>query len=369
MRFSVDRAPLLAALQKAHTVIDRKTPIAVLNNLLFAVRSGVLWISATDLEVGIRLQLAVEMDTEGEVTLGAKHVLDIVKEFPDKKIRFNLKENSWVEITCGKSKFNLVGMATDQYPKLPNFEEKAYAPARSHVLKNMIDRTQFASSADSARYHLHGVYLESLEGPMIRMVATDGHRLSFVDDDVFTVENPFKLGIIIPKKGLSELRRFIDRDVETVGLCVERDYIFVQVSDAHLFIKLIEGDYPDYRPVLPKALDNAFQVNSLDFISAVKRVSLLSNEKSSGIKFVLNSNCLTIYSSNPDMGEAFEELDVQYGGQDLEIGFNSKYLLDDLHVVKSETLDFKIRDRLSPGLIQETGYDQHSYILMPMRLS
>src|SRR6185437_11104064 len=209
-----------------------------------------------------------------------KNFLDIVRELPDKKIYLSRKDNNWVELVCGKSKFNIVSLAADEYPSLPAFEEKNYFDARTEALIDMIERTQFAVSTDATRYHLNGVFFELLEANVMRMTATDGHRLSFVDHEVFMKMPELKRGIIIPKKGLTELRKLLDAQQATVGLAFERGYLFAKFADSYLFIRLIDGEYPDYRLVIPKGTDKVVKTDRNELNSALKRVSLLAHEKS-----------------------------------------------------------------------------------------
>jgi DNA polymerase-3 subunit beta len=368
MNFTIHRNPLLEALQKAQSVVERKNTIQILGNILCNVQGNELSLAATDLEVGIKISLPVEVQQEGKITLSAKHFLDIVKELPDKPLHIARKDNNWVEIVCGKSRFNIVSLAADEYPSLPGFEDKAYVDAQSEALRDMIERTQFAVSTDATRYHLNGVFFEHLENSVMRMTATDGHRLSFVDHEVFLKMPELKRGVIIPKKGLSELRKLLEEGTTSVGLAFERGYIFAKTESTYLFIRLIDGEYPDYRLVIPKVADRVVKVDRETFNSALKRVSLLAHEKSRGVKLALQKGALTISSSNPDMGEAREELDVDYSGEALEIGFNSKYLLECLTVMKSERLEFLLKDRLSPGILKEEGLQAHTYVIMPMRI-
>jgi len=368
MNFSIDRSPLLAALQKVQTVVEKKNTVQILGNILCSVKNQELSLCATDLEVGIKVTLPVETQQEGKLTLSAKHFLDIVKELPEKKLTITRKDNSWVELICGKSRFNIVSLPADQYPVLPGFEDKTYFDGKITALIDMIDRTQFAASTDATRYHIHGVFLENLESGLMRMTATDGHRLSFVDQEVFLNSPDLKRGIIIPKKGLGEFRKLLGEGVDNIGLSFERGYVFAKLNDSYLFVRLIDGEYPDYRPVIPKSSDRLVKVDRVEFNSALKRVSLLANEKSRGVKLAFQAGTLVISSSNPDMGEAREEIDVEYPDELLEIGFNSKYLLECLAVMKSEKLEFHLKDRLCPGVLRESGYQNHTYVIMPMRI-
>jgi DNA polymerase-3 subunit beta len=232
----------------------------------------------------------------------------------------------------------------------------------------MIDRTEFAVSLDATRYHLNGVFFEALENNLMRMTATDGHRLSFVDAEVFLNAPELKRGIIIPRKGLHELRKILDDGQSSVGLAFERGYIFVKLGQSYLFVRLIEGEYPDYKQVVPKNSDKTLKVGREDLLSALRRVSLLANEKSRGVKLSMSDNSLVITSSNPDVGDAREELDVQFNGDLLEVGFNAKYLLDSLAITRSPEILFSLKDKLSPGIMRGQEEAHHTYVIMPMRI-
>lgn len=368
MDFSIDRSPLLEALQNVQTIVEKKNTFPILGNILCTVVGNELSLCATDLEVGIKAILPVEAKTDGKITLSAKHFLDIVKELPDRKLHLTRKDNNWVELNCGKSRFNIVSLPAEQFPALPVFEDKNYLDCKSAALMEMIDRTQFAASADATRYHINGVFFERLESGMMRMAATDGHRLSFVDQEVFLNAPEQKRGVIIPKKGLTELRKLLSESTPLIGLAFERGHLFVKLDNCYLFIRLIDGEYPDYRPVFPKDTNQILLVNRQDYSSALKRVSLLANEKSRAIRHSLKDGCLVLSSSNSEMGEAREEVDILYSGDAMEIGFNSKYLLECLAVMKAEQLEFRLKDRLSPGVLKEAGSDSHHYVIMPMRI-
>ena len=209
MNFAIQRDPLLSV-QKVQSVVEKRNTVAILGNILCPSKDKsslfvqLIWKSES------KSLFRLKPSKEGKITLSAKNFLDIVKELPDKKIYISRKDNNWVELVCGKSKFNIVSLAADEYPSLPTFEDKTYFDARTEALIDMIERTQFAVSTDATRYHLNGVFFEHLENNIMRMTATDGHRLSFVDQEVFMKMPELKRGIIIPKKGLTELRKLLD---------------------------------------------------------------------------------------------------------------------------------------------------------------
>ncbi len=368
MKFVIHRNPLLEALSKAQSVVEKKNTVPILANVLFAVEGDQLSISATDLEVGLKMVLPIEKGESGKITLSSKALLDIVKELPQNTIEITKKDNDWVEIVCGKSRFKVVSLSATEYPALPAFEEKKYFDAKIDGLKEMIDRTSFAVSTDATRYLMNGVYFEPLEKNIMRMTATDGHRLAFMDGEVFSTMPEFKRGVIIPRKGLMELRKFLDEGDASIGLAFERGYVFANLGGSYLFIRLIEGEYPDYRQVIPKSTDRMAKIDKNTFHSALKRVSLLAHEKSKGVKFSIQPGMLTVYSSNPDLGEAKEEIDVGYTGEPVSIGFNAKYLLECLAVTPVDQLELLFKDHLSPGILKGEGQPNHTYVIMPMRI-
>lgn len=368
MNSTIHRNPLLEALSKAQSVVERKNTVPILANVLFTVEGNQLSLCATDLEVGIKINLPINSSQDGKITLSAKSFLDIVKELPQDNLEISKKDNDWVEIVCGKSKFKVVSLSANEYPALPAFEEKKYLDATIDGFKEMIDRTSFAVSTDATRYLMNGVFLETLEKNVMRMTATDGHRLAFMDRELFSQMPEFKRGVIIPRKGLTELRKFLDEGDATIGIAFERGYLFAQLNGSYLFIRLIEGEYPDYRQVIPKSTDRVVKVEKEVFHSALKRVSLLAHEKSRGVKFSIQPGMLTVYSSNPDLGEAKEELDVNYAGEAISIGFNAKYLLECLAVTPGDQLEFHFKDHLSPGILKSEGQPNHTYVIMPMRI-
>lgn len=367
MKFSIQRDQLLSALQKISSVIEKKHTMEILGNVLFEAKNDKLTLSGTDLEVGLQVSLDAQIENPGKLTLSAKHISDITRELPNQAMHFNLKPNHWVEITCSKARFNVVSIAADGYPNLPLFEEKNYNYANSDRLNEMIDKTEFAVSTDATRYHLNGVYLEVLENSLIRMTATDGHRLSYIDYELFTKAVDLKRGVVIPKKGLTELHK-MSQGTKNIGIAFEKGYLYAKSENAFLFIRLIEADYPDYRQVIPQNLDKKAKIKREDLLGALKRVSLMAHEKSKGVKLNIQDGLLTVASSNPDMGEARDEISVDYHGEAFEIGFNAKYMLDCLEVMKDNEIEFNFKDKTKPGLIQSAAHKNHCYVIMPMRI-
>lgn len=369
MKFTVAKDTFLEALQKVQNVVEKKNTVQILSNILLASTKDTLSLTATDLEVGINVTLPIEKGIEGKVAVSAKNLLEIVKELPNKPVTLSKKENNWVEISCQKSMFNLVGLGADEFPPLPSFDNKNYLTVNSAATREMVDRTLFSVSTDETRYHLNGVFVEAVENNLLRMVSTDGHRLAFIDKElVLNGADQFKRGIIIPKKGLAELRRLLDDKAESFSMALDKGNLLVKLEDTLLFIRLIEGDYPDYEQVIPKKNDKRLTVSREEFLGSLRRVSLLANEKSRGVKLSLRENGLTITSSNPDLGDAKEELDAEYNQDPVEIGFNARYIIECLTILDSDKITIDLNDKLSPGLLRPAGKNDYTYIVMPMRI-
>lgn len=368
MKFTVAKETFLDALQKVQNVVEKKNTVQILSNILISSSQEELSLTATDLEVGINVTVPIEKGIEGKVAVSAKNLIEIVKELPNKPVTLSKKENNWVEISCQKSTFNLVGLGADEYPPLPSFENKNYVTVNAASAREMIDKTLFAVSTDETRYHLNGVFFESVDGVM-RMVSTDGHRLAFIDKELFLEKaDSFNRGIIIPKKGLSELRRLLDDKMDNFKMALEKGNLLLMLDKTLLFIRLIEGDYPDYEQVIPKKNDKRLTISREELLGSLRRVSLLANEKSKGVKLSLKENSLTITSSNPDLGDAKEEIDAEYKFDPIEIGFNARYIIECLSILDMEKVTLDLNDKLSPGLLRPEGKTDYTYIVMPMRI-
>jgi len=367
MQFSIERFVLLAALQKIQTVVEKKNTIEILGNVLLEARAGQLSLCATALEVGLRVFVPAEILKEGRTTIGAKHFLDIVKELPAQKISLNVQENERIEMRCGRAKFCIPTTPAEQYPSFPKLDDKIYYQAGTVALKEMIDRTHFAASTDATFQHLNGVYFEPLENNLYRMVATEGYRLSLIDQELFFNQPPLERGVIIPKKGLLELRKLL-QDEETVGLAFENGCLFAQLQDSYFFIRFIDGNYLDYRVFLQKKLDRVVTLDRAAFTSALKRISIFANEKSRAVTLRIQEESLLLLSSQSDAGEGQEEIEASYQGKTLDIAFNFKYLLENLTVLKSEQVELHFKDAKTTSILKEVGRPEHTYLIMPMQI-
>ena len=373
--FEMDRESFLKALQRVQSVVDRKNTIPILSHLLIEAADDRVTFSATDLEVGIRLQLPAHVIKSSKVAVPAKSLYEIVRELPSESlVRFQIFDNFWIELLAGKSVFKLVGQDADEFPQLPRVDTKKSFKLTSNRFAEMIDHTIFAVSNDQTRYDLSGVYLEQVKSKakvFLRMVATDGHRLSMMDQELEeTRDLHLDQGVILPRKGLSELRRMLGEEESFYCSLMENNAVFWTSSEqVQLFMRLLDGEFPDYTPVIPQNNDKRVMVRRESLLNSLKRISVLSLEHSRSVKFLFEGGKLQLSSSNPQLGEAKEDVDIDYGGDKIEIGFNAGYFIDILNAMDDQdNIVVEMTDVLSPSVVKGTKFDGSLNIVMPMQL-
>jgi len=368
MEFRIAAEELKKALYRAQGIVERKTTMPILANVLMNAGKTGLQVTAFDLDVGLVSEHPAEVLKSGAVTVSAKYLFDIVQNVPEPQVTLKKLPNHYVEITSGPAHFKIVGMAPEEYPKLPKEENVPLVKVSGAGLLEMIRKTSFAISTDETRYILNGVFFEPKEAAKIRMVATDGHRLAFIERDL---EGDFKLrsGVIIPRKGLFELKRLLDEapDAECQLGFAENSALF-RKTGLTMVMRLIDGQFPEYQRVIPQEGERVLTVSRTRFLDALKRISLLSADKSNAVKIALSENLLRVTSHNPDLGEAKDDVEVAYKGGEISIGFNARYLMDVLSVLDSDEVSFELGDEHSPGVLHVPGDRSYTAVVMPMRV-
>jgi DNA polymerase-3 subunit beta len=374
MNLSISKQELQRGLGRIQSIVEKRNSMPILSNVrLEAVKEksgSLLRLAATDLEVGIHSVHEAAVKKAGGVTVSARKLHEIIRELPDEDVKLTTSENNYLDIDCARSHFTLAGTAVEEYPTLPGATPKKMIPMQAVVLSQMIDRTMYATCADETRYNLNGVYVEVLaDVGKLRMVATDGHRLACVDRTVAEGLDDLPAGLIIPRKGLAELKKLVDEeDADEVQLGFEGNSGLVRKGDVTLAMRLIEGEFPNYRQVIPKESDRRLSMASEPLIKALRRVHLLSSQQSHAVKLELKEGQLSLSTRNPDLGEAREELDVDYGGEELEIGFNARYLIDALQALGAKEVVLGLQDGVSPAQLRPADDDESLAVVMPMRL-
>ena len=374
MKLSIEKAALQKALNRIQAIVEKRNSMPILANVLLEAKksnpTSTLQFSATDLEVGIRSLQPVEVEEEGSLTVGAKKFFEIVRELPDQPIQLESAANSYLEIRCERAHFTLAGTAAEEYPTLPEFSPESTATLPAEVLSAMIEMTMYAASVDETRYNLNGVYFEVQEEPAkLRMVATDGHRLAMVERPAPEDLAGLKSGVIIPRKGLSELKRLLDEEeTSEVELAFEGNNGLARAGDVTLMMRLIEGEFPNYQQVIPSEPGIQLILDSERLAKSLRRVVLFSSERSRAVKLEINQGEAVVTSNNPDLGEARDEIDIDYDGEKVSIGFNARYVLDALASLHAKEIRMGLQGDLSPALIVPTNDEDSLAVVMPMRI-
>ena len=375
MNFEVEKKEFLKGLSLIQSVAGRKTTLPILSHILLEWKEDSLYLTGTDLETAIREQLPATVHRDGKGSTSAKKLYEIVRELPDGTIHIEKKENHWMTLQCGKSVFNLAGLDPDEFPTMPSYREDFFSKILIKVVREMIGKSVFAASNEESRYHLNGVYFvqsKSAGREILRMVATDGHRLSLVDREGRLIRGLEK-GIIIPKKGVMEIRKILeDRDGEgDMELYFDQSHGFFRMGKSLLVIRLIDGEFPEYDQVIPKGNDKKLVLEKEKVSGSLRRVSTMASDRVEGIRFSVKDNTLELSSYHQDFGDAREEVDVVYEGAPIEIGFNARYLIEALNVIDTAEVIMELKDEGSPGIIRpssSTDPTDQLCIVMPMRI-
>ena len=356
-------------------IVGRRTTLPILSHILMEWNKDSLYLTGTDLETGIREELTASVNNEGRASVSAKKFYEIIRELPNETVHIEKKENHWIIVQCGKSIFNLAGLDPDEFPSLPSYQDQLFSFVSTHLINEMIEKTVFAASNEESRYHLNGVLFIQIkqgEKEILRMVATDGHRLSLIDRESQTIRGIEK-GIIIPKKGVLEIKKILeDRDgKEEMGIYFDPTHGFFKIGKSLIVIRMIDGEFPEYEQVIPKENDKKLRMGKEKIYGCLRRVSTMVSERVEGIKFSLKPNILELSSYHQDFGDAKEEVDVVYEGSPIEIGFNARYLMDVLNVIDTDEVIMELKDEGNPGIIRPEISKDPSHqlcIIMPMRI-
>ena len=370
MEFTAKKFDLLQELTLIQGVVERKTTIPILANVLVHAEGGELRIAATDLEIGLKSVCVSKTIVPGAVTLPAKRLYEIVRALPDKEIKFKRGEANWVSVTCGSSRFRIAGLPQDDFPALA--EPKAtVGKIPASVLAKLITRTIFSISTEDSKYTLSGALLVLKPGA-ITMVATDGHRLAHVEKTESLEDVSEEIKVLVPRKAMSELVRMISEsvDAEPIGFSRDDNHLFFDMGKRLLISRMLTGQFPNYEAVLPRSNDRVITVNREEIAAAIKRVAILSDERSRTVKLSLTNGSLEITASNSDLGEAHETVEVEYDKDDFQVGFNFQYLLDFLTTADEPDVSFEFKDSESAALLraQPPSDYNYRYVVMPMRI-
>lgn len=366
MNFICKKNEILYGVQTVINAVSSRNTLPILSNILFETNKNAIKLSATDLEVSIICKIPAMVSAEGSITIPAKKIFDIIRELPDKDIALKVTENNLITITCEKSIFKINGLSKDEYPLLPKIKGEDGVNIPQASLQDMIKKVIFSVSTDETRYVLNGVLI-FLENDKIRMVSTDGHRLSFFEQTLKT-STMQKINHIVPAKAFQELMKILSVEGE-LNIQLNENQIIFSTPSIILMSRLIEGQFPNYEQVIPKNSDKKIICNTEQFMSATRRVALMASDKSNSVKFAFGKDHILISANTPEVGEAQEEIEINYSGENLTVAYNAKYILDVMKNIGTSEFSLELTSNLNPGIFKPLN-DNILYlcVIMPMRL-
>lgn len=367
MEFRISKEIFVKALQKVQGIVEKRNTMPILSNVLIEAVEDRIEITATDLEVGMKSSYATEVLVPGKITVSAKKLYEIIKELPDETISFSTRENDWLHIRCGKAQFNIVGLSPDEFPYFPRVSDDNLVRLEAGMLGGMIEKISYAICHDETKYNLNGVFIHGTDA--LKMVATDGHRLAIIERPVNgPLPDILAKGVIFPRKGIFELKKLAEEEKEEILLGFMDNNAVIRKGNTTIVMRLVDGEFPDYNRVIPAGNDKDIRFRREAMLHSLRRMAILSSEKYKGIKLETKGNVLEISSSNPELGEASEEVEVAMADLSLNVRFNARYLIDVLSICDDEEMLLKLKDELSPAVVSPVADDGFLAVIMPMRL-
>ena len=364
MKFRIARDAFLDSLQQVQHVVSTRTTLPILSNVLIEAAGKELRLTTTDLDVGVSGTVEAEISKEGSTTLPVKRLVSIIRELPSAEIEIDIDGKDVASITSGPSFFKIIGLAKGEFPPLPDFKDAKEYKISQELLRESLRRTSYAISSDETRYVLNGIFASFKEGKLT-LVATDGRRLAMVENELeFPASH--ETDFIIPTKAVQELQRLLGSEGDCL-LRLSDSQVSFEIGSSLIVSKLIEGNYPNYRQVIPGETRERLTIGREALLETTRRVSLLSSEKSNSVKLVLGDGNLDVMANSPDIGEAKESMAVNYDGKEIAIAFNPEFLMAPLRNLEDEEVQVDLIDEMSPGVIRAKG--AFLYVLMPMRVS
>ena len=369
MEFKINRITFLDGIQKTLGIVEKKTTMPILNNVLLTAEPNKLRITATDREISLISDYDAEITERGEITLSAKKLFEMIREIQGEDIYF-VKTNNVVRISSQRAVYKIPGLPADDFPSISDDQDINLYNIKGTILKDLISKTAFAMAMDEMRKNLNGVLLEaSSEGAnhFFRMVATDGHRLALAKSESAEFSPEMAKGIIIPRKGLLEVKKIIDEN-DSVGIGLHKNMLIVKTENTLLKVSLVDAEYPDYKRVIPAEKGIGVVLEKESFLHALKRMNVVSSERYSGVILSFSNGKMTLNSTNLDVGEAMEEIDISYSGDDVDVGFNVNYLIDAISAITNDNILFEVGLGLKPSVIKPADNDNFLCIVMPLKI-
>ena len=373
MKFIIQRNSFLEGIQKTLSIVEKKTTMPILNNVLIRTGDNKIKIIATDREIGLVADYDAEIITAGDITISARKLFEMIREIEGEAVQFESNENHRVTLTCQKIIYKIPGLPSDDFPSVVDDQSEVnFYTIKGQLVEGLIRKTSFAMSGDEMRKNLNGVFFETIDDDGkkgLRMIATDGHRLATANVNIGEVAFlQLEKGIIIPRKGLGEIRRLIEDAPEEISVGVRQGTCIIKTDSTVLRVSLVDAEYPDYKRVIPSEKGVVVTVDKDAILHALRRMSVISSEKYSGVIVNLSNGKMVLESTNPDVGEAKEEIEVAYHDTEISVGYNVKYLIDAIEVINEKKVVFEIGVGMKPGVIKSAENDEYMCIVMPLKI-
>ncbi len=364
MKVKIERTALIAGLQMVQNVVSLRSTLPILYNVLIRADKDSLFLTTTDLDMSVRCQVKAEVEKAGATTLPARRLFNIVRELGDSHVELKLEDNNSTSVSCGSSFFKIMGMADEDFPPMPEAGDSAAYRLEQAAFKEMLRKTHYAASTEETRYILNGVLLSFREGKLT-MVATDGRRLALVEQEI-EFPKEAEADMVLPSKAVNELLHTLGGEGE-LSIRAEKNRAMFEYNNVAMSTKLIEGSYPNYRQVIPPECEERIAVDRESLLLALRRVSLVTTDKSNATKLTFAKNKLVVTTTTPDVGEARESVPIKYSGKQIAVAFNPEYVMDPLKNLSNDELYFELTDDLSPGVVKCDM--PFLYVLMPIRIT
>lgn len=374
MEFSIPRDTLKAAVQRTLGISDKKSTIPILNYVLLKAEGKKLKVIATDREISSISRYEASVTEEGALLVPARKYFEMVRELPVGEVMCKAEENGQMDIRAGKVIYRIMGLRETEFPAVLEVEDVSLYPVRVSVLLNLIEKTVFSASTDELRPNMNGVFLEveeSVNGVRLKMVATDGHRMAIAYSEPGEHGGlSLARGIIIPRRGVMEIKRLLEElgEKEQVLVGLDKGMLIIKSDETTMKVGLVDGDFPDYKRAIPLEKGIPLRLNREQLLHTLRRMSVMSSDRYAGVVISVKENTIVFNSINPDVGEASEELEVAYGGEEVKVGYNVRYLVDAVEVAEEEEVLFEVRTGFKPGVVRCVGSDQYASYIMPLRI-
>lgn len=366
MKIAISKDEIQEKLSNIQNIVEKRNTMPILSHFLLDSGKKGTYILATDLQIAIKEPIKASVQGDGRLCIPARKLFEIVRE-AEGDIAIESEDEQWIKVISGKSRFRLACLPSGEFPAWPGMESAEEIKFNITTLSEMIEKTLYSAGETDTRYTLNGLLFHIKPGDKnIRVVGTDGHRLAIITKSLESEVKDEKK-VILPRKAANELKRFFGSE-EDILVIFGKNHALFKIGEVQYLARLIEGSYPDYEQVLPSSNNNIITIDREAFLRALRRVSIMSKERSNAVRMDVSDGLLALFSSNPDLGEAKDEVDVEYKGEPITTGFNARYLMDCLSAMASEKVVFALKDSLSPTLLKEEGNDDYKCVIMPMRI-